>query len=232
MMKFWFLGAFTLCYGVIPSQSFSLSAITTTHVVGNSLRKTCVLLKEGKESEDGGTEWMKNAMGSSEVEDGKSSPPPPPPPTNDTPDFSKDEIEDMNQLIITLSKESNDDTRREKLAEILDKELTNDTSDNSDESADLNTEVPRFAQLFQISLDYVGEEVQAAAREVAAQQQQEQENLSLLYDKADDGEEGERVMRVKSQEELQLWALIDMMVQSKTRVKLHMGSLGSKGEFR
>ena len=133
---------------------------------------------------------------------------------------------------MTLSKESNDDTRREKLAEILDKELTNDTSDNSDESADINTEVPRFAQLFQISLDYVGEEVQAAAREVAAQQQQEQENLSLLYDKADDGEEGERVMRVKSQEELQLWALIDMMVQSKTRVKLHMGSLGSKGEFR
>ena len=74
--------------------------------------------------------------------------------------------------------------------------------------------------------------MQAAAREVAAQQQQEQENLSLLYDKADDGEEGEMVMRVKSQEELQLWALIDMMVQSKTRVKLHMGSLGSKGEFR
>jgi hypothetical protein len=29
-----------------------------------------------------------------------------------------------------------------------------------------------------------------------------------------------------------LWALIDMMVQSKTRVKMHMGSLGSKGKFR
>jgi len=56
--------------------------------------------------------------------------------------------------------------------------------------------------------------------------------LSLLYDNANDGEDGERVARVKSQEELQLWALIDMMVQSKTRVKLHMGSLGSKGEFR
>ena len=231
MMKFWFLGAFTLCYGVIPSQSFSPSAIITTHVVGNSSRKTCVLLKEGKDTEDGGTEWIKNAMGSEEGEDGNSASPPPPT-NNDTPDFSKDEIEDMNQLIMTLSKEFNDDTPREKLAEILDKELTNDTSDNSDESADINTEVPRFAQLFQISLDYVGEEVQAAAREVAAQQQQEQENLSLLYDKADDGEEGERVMRVKSQEELQLWALIDMMVQSKTRVKLHMGSLGSKGEFR
>ena len=54
----------------------------------------------------------------------------------------------------------------------------------------------------------------------------------LVESENDESEGGERIERVKTEEELQLWALIDMMVQSKTRIKLHMGSLGSKGEFR
>jgi hypothetical protein len=45
-------------------------------------------------------------------------------------------------------------------------------------------------------------------------------------------EGGDIIGQLKSEEELQLWALIDMMVQSKTRVKMYMGTLGSKGEFR
>jgi hypothetical protein len=39
------------------------------------------------------------------------------------------------------------------------------------------------------------------------------------------------VPREKTQDELQLWALIDMMVQSKTIVKKESGELGSKGSF-
>lgn len=85
------------------------------------------------------------------------------------------------------------------------------------------------SQLFQLSLDNVGEAVQTAAREKALQIQQQNEANS---DSSGNEEEGEIVERVKTKEELQLWALIDMMVQSKTRVKLHMGSLGSQGEFR
>lgn len=43
-------------------------------------------------------------------------------------------------------------------------------------------------------------------------------------------EDGE--LRIKSPEELQLWALVDMMVQSKTIVKKRNGELGSKGTFQ
>ena len=52
-----------------------------------------------------------------------------------------------------------------------------------------------------------------------------------VYDKDNAGNSIETdvmVRREKSEEDLQLWALIDMMVQSKTRVK---GSLGSLGKF-
>lgn len=153
------------------------------------------------------------------------------PPSNNLPEFTPDEMKDMNELILSLSKVSDDDKRREKLAAFFDKELADAAQiaslDDSDDDA-LTQEVPRFAKLFQASLDIVGEEVQTAAREVAMEQQQNQD--AAESNQSDD--DGERVERVKSQEELQLWALIDMMVQSKTRVKLYMGSLGSKGEFR
>ena len=150
-------------------------------------------------------------------------------------------MNDMDQLILSLSKESDDDKRRERLAGTLDKELadaSNDASvnDDSDESV-IDAEIPRFAKLFQISLDNIGEKVQTDARAKALEQQQQQQNLDN-GDDADDTKiesEGGDIIperRVKSPEELQLWALIDMMIQSKTRVKLHMGSLGSKGEFR
>jgi hypothetical protein len=119
--------------------------------------------------------------------------------------------------------ESNDDKRREKLSGILEKELK--STKEKDSTLELNPEVPRFAKLFQISLDNVGERVQTAAREKAMQRQEAEVNSET-----DDTQDV--VERVKSEEELQLWALIDIMVQSKTAVKLHMGSLGSKGSFR
>lgn len=178
---------------------------------------------------DGSTKWIKKAMGPEDGADDDSVPP-----SVELPEFGQDDISEMEHLIMSLSRESDDDKRREKLAGILDEELEEASKDSDD--AALNAEVPRFAKLFQIVLDSVGEKVQSDAREAALEQQQKQKNESDGEDEAQNdsmpSEEGERVPRVKTPEELQLWALIDMMVQSKTRVKLHMGSLGSKGEFR
>lgn len=131
---------------------------------------------------------------------------------------------------VSLSKESNDEKRREKLSNLLQKEL--ESPAEGDSTLATEPQVPRFAKLFQLSLDNVGERVQTAAREKAmARQEAEESSSNEAANEAKDGEEGV-VERLKSEEELQLWALIDMMVQSKTAVKLHMGSLGSKGSFR
>mmetsp|Transcript_6356 Transcript_6356/g.11326 ORF Transcript_6356/g.11326 Transcript_6356/m.11326 type:complete len:205 (+) Transcript_6356:123-737(+) len=145
------------------------------------------------------------------------------------PEFTQDEMDAMEEVILSLSKESDDDKRREKLATILDEELEASANNDESDKAAFGAEIPRFAKLFQLSLDSVGERVQTAAREVAMEQQEQNANNG---DGTHDDAGSEPVERVKSAEELQLWALIDMMVQSKTRVKLHMGSLGSKGEFR
>ncbi|KAL7548216.1 hypothetical protein ACHAWF_011513 [Thalassiosira exigua] len=182
------------------------------------------------DDEEGGTAWIKNSMGSNggsnEGSDGGL------PPTNsnsDTPEFSQDELNEMEQLVVSLSRESDDAKRRERLAEILDRELVDEQRVSEGQTVDLK--VPRFAQLFQLSLDIVGERVQAKARE-AALEQQAVENLNGGGAAGIENEGDGIIQRLKSPEELRLWALIDMMVQSKTRVKLHMGSLGSKGEFR
>lgn len=145
-------------------------------------------------------------------------------------EFTTQETNDMEDLIISLSKVADDEKRRETLAGILDTELNAFTS-SSDTTFD--SEVPRFAKLFQLQLDLIGETVQNAAKKKALELQQQQEETPSNGDDAEDESEGgERVARVKSEEELQLWALIDMMIQSKTLVKQHMGSLGSEGEFR
>ena len=114
----------------------------------------------------------------------------------------------MNNLIVSLSKERDDDTRRSKLKGILDEELSKQEPHSID-----------FTTLFQRSLNEVGERVQNSAREAAAARVQ------------GSNEEPEE-QSVKTDEELELWALIDMMVQSKTQFKKAEGSLGSTGEFR
>lgn len=123
--------------------------------------------------------------------------------------FTAGEVDSMNNLIVSLSKERDDDTRRSKLKGILDEELSKQEPHSID-----------FTTLFQRSLNEVGERVQNSAREAAAARVQEGSN-----------EEPEE-QSVKTDEELELWALIDMMVQSKTQFKKAEGSLGSTGEFR
>ncbi len=208
---------------------------------------------------EGGTEWIKNAMGTNANNDNVSSSNTPPPPPSAP--YTEDEIKTMENLILELSLEKDDTIRRAKLSAIFDKvfELdedaatttsssTTNTVDGGDavsssdgSSIEGEREAPRFAQLFQYSLDNVGELVQCAAREKAELLNNSSSNddngSSSRTEEADAKQQEERSTsttegRVKSEEELQLWALIDMMVQSKTMVKMYMGSLGSKGVFR
>jgi hypothetical protein len=51
-------------------------------------------------------------------------------------------------------------------------------------------------------------------------------------DSSDSADDEENPWKSKSPEELQLWALVDMMVQSKTIVKKQNGEFGSQGAFR
>ena len=131
-----------------------------------------------------------------------------------------------------------------KLAGIFDRELvdssTSVANNTSGDNANVSyKKIPRFARLFQLSLDNVGEKVQTAAREKALERQHNSNDeyvMAKINIQSNDGENenvgGDVIEQLKSPEELQLWALIDMMVQSKTRVKWYMGSLGSKGSFR
>mmetsp|Transcript_24844 Transcript_24844/g.52252 ORF Transcript_24844/g.52252 Transcript_24844/m.52252 type:complete len:236 (-) Transcript_24844:266-973(-) len=228
---FWLFVVFSFC---ASSTSFTPGrSIVTSHYVFSV--KCCRTLYTGAlfestspDSEpEGGTAWIKDAMGKDHGGTGRSNNNPPVP--SAPPSFSQSEINDMDDVIITLSKESDDAKRREKLAELFDKKLADATKETVDVNADdennlpVSAEMPRFAQLFQLSLDRVGEVVQNAAQEKAAKRHEE------------DGGEiegGDIIGQLKSPEELQLWALIDMMVQSKTMVKLHMGTLGRKGTFR
>lgn len=126
--------------------------------------------------------------------------------------FTRSEINEMETLIVSLSREADDITRRKRLADMLDVELAADAS---------NAE--SFTNLFQLSLENIGERVQATARELALEKQQQEElQLADIYHADNAGnpiEDDVVVRREKSEEELQLWALIDMMVQSKTRIK-------------
>ena len=131
-----------------------------------------------------------------------------------------------------------------KLAGIFDRELvdssTSVANNTSGDNANVSyKKIPRFARLFQLSLDNVGEKVQTAAREKALERQHNSNDEYVMakiniqsYDGENENVGGDVIEQLKSPEELQLWALIDMMVQSKTRVKWYMGSLGSKGSFR
>ena len=139
----------------------------------------------------------------------------------------------MKDLIIDLSKESTDDVRRSRLQAIIVQGLDEGDADS-------------FSQLFQQSLEAVGNEVQAEARELAMKRYEEKDAAETINEAAvasatnNGGDSPIRVEtvnetsegKIKSPLETQLWALVDMMVQSKTMIKKVQGQLGSKGEFQ
>eukprot|EP00536_Pseudo-nitzschia_multiseries_P005678 jgi/Psemu1/285957/fgenesh1_pg.109_\ len=137
-------------------------------------------------------------------------------------DYTTEEVTNMHNVIVSLSEESNDDIRRARLQQIMEIAL-----------AGPNGGPKRFSVLFERVLTQVGEKVQQDAREKYAKQaealEEEQtkqgENTTEPESVNSDEETAENPEAVKprekSPEELQLWALVDMMIQSKTIIKKH-----------
>jgi hypothetical protein len=124
-------------------------------------------------------------------------------------DYSTDEVRAMDELIVSLSLMPSDESRRKRAVEIFDKEL-----------AKPNGAPKRFADLFDAVLAIVGDRVQSSAKlrasETHKQNTEEDSTLDFMS---------------RSYDERQLWALVDLMVQSKTIVKKAAGTLGNNGSF-
>ena len=133
-------------------------------------------------------------------------------------DFTIEEVQEMDQLVMALSLENDDESRRKKVSTLFAEEL-----------AKPNGYPRRFTELFDSVLMTAGERVQNEARMAAAKQCKEQGLVDISSNA--DIDEAVYVPREKSVTELQLWAFIDMMVQTKTLVKKAMGELGSEGSF-
>ena len=128
-------------------------------------------------------------------------------------DFTTDEVNAMDDLIISLSMEPTDESRRARAVQIFEKEL-----------AKPNGAPKRFADLFDAVLMVVGDRVQVAAKKRAL------EAGPQTPEEADD--EATRIdFMQRSADERQLWALVDLMVQTKTLVKKASGTLGNNGNF-
>jgi hypothetical protein len=119
-------------------------------------------------------------------------------------DESGDELTQMKELILSLSRETDDAVRRKQVAAIFAREL---------DGTAVGDKPPHFTAVFSTALERVGTEVQERAREKAEKEQQEHG--------ANPGDEDglSAGPRQKTAEELQLWALVDMMVQSKMLVR-------------
>lgn len=118
----------------------------------------------------------------------------------------------MEDLILSISKEPTDETRRTRLGQVFAEAL-----------ARPNGAPKRFSDLFDQTLISVGDEVRGKAIAKALQLQESAEPADDTTTNTTPAE--------KSVEELQVWALVDMMVQSKTIVKKSSGDLGNKGTF-
>lgn len=132
-----------------------------------------------------------------------------------------EDYDEMRNLVLSLSQTPTDSDRRTRLASIFEEAL-----------ARPNGQPKQFVDLFDKALTNVGNEVQTEARKKFAEKEKEAAKSESSRDvKSPESDELEG-KREKSAEELQMWALVDMMVQSKTIVKKTSGELGSKGTFQ
>ena len=143
-------------------------------------------------------------------------------------DYTAAEVEEMEDLILSISREATDELRRDRLRAIFIEALSQPNGDDPQ----------RFIDLFNETLIIVGDRVKLEAQQKflklqeaeAAEKKDDVDNdESSLIPPPD--EAAPDVPREKTPDELQLWALIDMMVQSKTIVKKESGDLGNKGTF-
>ena len=112
---------------------------------------------------------------------------------------------EIRNIILNISKEKNDETRRSKLHLLLHDRVASENDP---------IEAARFLRTWDTELIEIGGSVQKQAQDGFSQQD---------YSEANSAEESSirksEVGKEKSDIELQLWALIDMMVQSKTFAK-------------
>lgn len=138
-------------------------------------------------------------------------------------DYSETETQEMRDLVLSLSLEATDHDRRTRVRDVFHEAL-----------ARPNGMPQRFTDLFDKILIEVGDKVQNEAKkkffeaQAASTPMEDVESSTPTEDEQDLGS----TTRSKTPEELQLWALVDMMVQTKTIVKKVNGELGSKGTFQ
>ena len=106
-------------------------------------------------------------------------------------DSTAEEIEEVKKMILSVSKEEDDEKRRSKLSSLI-----NEKMNQADE---------QFLQIWDKAIIQVGGELQDEARRKAVEMPMKEEQPVK-----------------KTKEELQLWAIVDMMVQSKTLIKKAM----------
>lgn len=152
--------------------------------------------------------------------------------------YSEDEVQNMEELILSLSLEPTDESRRERLTTVF-----------TDALAGPNGDPQRFADLFNQVLITVGDRVKANAQQKAIEAQEKRKTLQDRWKENEEARNAEKAAQAtkgdakdapatketsvvtKTPEEKQLWAVVDMMVQSKTIVKRASGELGSEGSF-
>lgn len=158
-------------------------------------------------------------------------------------EYNLNEIHDVETLIITLANEQNDQIRRDKVQEIF--------------TIELSKQYPQhFTNLFNAVLIDIGDKVrQEALQELEKRNnnnnQSTNNNISnddipTKENEDDNTVDGSDFLTKRRQESIsttvplnnntsgqqgQVWALIDMMVQSKTIIKKSNGQLGREGTF-
>ena len=136
--------------------------------------------------------------------------------------FSEEELQKMDDLIISLSLEPTDESRRERLQSIFDEEL-----------AKPNGAPQHFSDLFSHMLVIVGDRVKLEAQEYAAQLTVKAEKEKAEADAEESDDEGKKEKDgIAFAGQRQLWGLVDMLIQSKTIIKRASGDLGNKGSFQ
>ena len=127
--------------------------------------------------------------------------------------FQSPDIEDEGELleikkkILSLSLEQDDEKRRSTISSIINEKISQEDS--------------QFLQIWDKTLIQVGSELQDEARRLAMieSESDEEGNKENTVSDGTTTDVGEQETANKSKEELQLWATIDMMIQSKTLIK-------------
>jgi hypothetical protein len=137
-------------------------------------------------------------------------------------EYSAADAQEMEDLILSLSREPTDESRRARLGKVFAEALNRP-----------NGGPKRFSDLFDKTLISVGDEVRSRAITKALEAQQAALNEEGQTDdddtasaSPDDGH-----MTGKSEDAQQVWAMVDMVVQSKTILKRASGELGNNGSF-